>query len=145
MGPSYPGSRFRIIQLQKQKKKTTTNLLPSGGGGARKVKMIKYQVAGERNFKVQPRGVKYSCEALEVVPGEEGFWESFWRNGLIVAAIQTWQANAVKIKKHCDNYVANPNSFENADGERIKAMKILSLPYSLQNFVFLCLNLVQLL
>jgi hypothetical protein len=90
--------------------------------------MIKYQVAGERGFKVQPRGVKYSCEALEVVPGQEGFWESFWRNGLIVAAIQAWQANATKIKKQCDNYVANPNSFENANGDNINAMKILPKP-----------------
>lgn len=39
--------------------------------------MIKYQVSGERGFKVQPRGVKYSCEALEVVPGQEGFWRRF--------------------------------------------------------------------
>ena len=55
-------------------KKENNNQSPPFGGGARKVIMIKYQCTAERGFKVQPRGVKYSCEALEVVPGEEGFW-----------------------------------------------------------------------
>jgi len=76
-------------------------------------------------------GVKYSCEALEVVPGDispstEGFWESFWRNGLIVAIIQKCKSNIMKIKAECDKYVASPASFDNGDAETdIRALKIL--------------------
>jgi len=71
-------------------------------------------------------GVKYSCEALEVVPGEEGFWESFWRNGLLVAVIQACQAQIGKIKNRCESFVSNPQSWSNYNLDTdIRAMKIL--------------------
>ena len=71
-------------------------------------------------------GVKYSCEALDVVPGEEGFWESFWRNGLLVAVIQACQAQIGKIRNRCESFVANPQSWSNYNLDTdIRAMKIL--------------------
>lgn len=77
-------------------------------------------------------GVMYSCEALEVVPGDispsiEGFWESFWRNGLLVAIIHKCLSNIRSIKADCDKYVASPGSFDNGDLRKadIRALKML--------------------
>ena len=72
-------------------------------------------------------GVMYSCEALNIEPGEEGFWESFWRNGnLLVAVIQACQAQIGKIKNRCEGFVSNPQAWSNYNLDTdIRAMKIL--------------------
>ena len=68
--------------------------------------------------------VTYSCENME--PSEEGFWESFFRNGPIVAIIHKMKARVDLIKKKCDLFAANPKNYENHDGHNsITAIKIL--------------------
>ena len=66
--------------------------------------------------------INYNCPE----PSLEGFWESFFRNGPILAIIHKFKARLDIIKKKCELFIANPKQFDNHDGHNsINALKIL--------------------